>query len=268
MSEWTEGKVNSNGITLHYHRTGGDKPPLILLHGITDNGLCWTRAATILQKDYDVIMVDARGHGQSDKPEREYSSGVHAADAAGLIQGLELDSPRVMGHSMGAATATALAATYPQLVSRLVLEDPPWRADSAAVANRAAGLEEWKNQLAEQQKLTLDEIASIGRERSPTWDEVEFGPWSQAKKQVSLNVFTYRLDTPVSWRDALKAIACSTLLLTGDPELGAIVSAETASEAVSANSKIEAVSISGAGHNIRRENFADFMRAVQDFLQG
>ena len=267
MSEWTEGRVESNGVNLHYHRTGGGKPPLVLSHGITDSGLCWTRAVNILQEDFDVVMVDARGHGQSDKPESEYSSRVHAADLAGLIRALELGAPRVMGHSMGAATATALAAEYPELVERVVLEDPPWRANAAVVAGRAAGMEEWKNQLAEQQKLPAEEIAAFGRQRSPKWDESEFGPWSLAKKQVSLNVFTYRLDTAPAWRDALTKISCPLLLVTGDPEEGGIVTPETAAEAAAANTNIELANITGAGHNIRRENFEDFMRAARGFLR-
>ena len=62
MSSWTSNTVDANGITLHYWRTGGDKPPLVLCHGITDNGLCWTRAARALEARFDVIMLDAHGH--------------------------------------------------------------------------------------------------------------------------------------------------------------------------------------------------------------
>ena len=41
MTVWTEGYVQANGINIHYHRTGGDdKPAVLLLHGITDSGLC------------------------------------------------------------------------------------------------------------------------------------------------------------------------------------------------------------------------------------
>ena len=43
MNEWQDDYVTANGIRLHYWRTGGDKPPLVLSHGITDSGLCWNR---------------------------------------------------------------------------------------------------------------------------------------------------------------------------------------------------------------------------------
>ena len=59
MSSWTSNTVDANGITLHYWRTGGDKPAIVLCHGITDNGLCWTRAARVLEARFDVIMLDA-----------------------------------------------------------------------------------------------------------------------------------------------------------------------------------------------------------------
>ena len=133
MTDWFSDKTSTNDITLHYHRTGGQKPPLVLLHGITDSGQCWVRLAQVLEADYDLIMVDARGHGLSDKPESGYTIDDHAADVAGLIQDLGLDKPAVMGHSMGAATATTLGAMYPTLVGCLILEDPPWRpADSGS----------------------------------------------------------------------------------------------------------------------------------------
>ena len=64
MSEWSEGFIKANDLNIHYHRTGGTgKTPLILLHGVMDNGLCWTPVARDLQAQFDVIMPDARGHG-------------------------------------------------------------------------------------------------------------------------------------------------------------------------------------------------------------
>ena len=53
MAEWAKGNVGANGITIHYYRTGGDnKPPILLLHGITDSGLCWSRVAHALEGSY------------------------------------------------------------------------------------------------------------------------------------------------------------------------------------------------------------------------
>ena len=58
---WTDGYVVANGIRIHYWRTGGAKPALVLAHGSSDDGLCWTNLAKELTDQYDVIMFDARG---------------------------------------------------------------------------------------------------------------------------------------------------------------------------------------------------------------
>ena len=59
----TEGDILANSIRQHYYRTGGEKPPLLLLHGFNEYGLTWLRVAKELERDYDIIMLDARGHG-------------------------------------------------------------------------------------------------------------------------------------------------------------------------------------------------------------
>lgn len=60
MTPWNTATCKTNQINMHYTRTGGNKPPLILLHGLTGNGACWTPVAKELENDYDIIMPDAR----------------------------------------------------------------------------------------------------------------------------------------------------------------------------------------------------------------
>ena len=83
--DWQTGYVETNGLRLHYTRAGGNKPPIVLAHGVTDAGPCWTPVAEALAADYDPIMVDARGHGRSDAPEHEYGPAAQAEDLAGVI---------------------------------------------------------------------------------------------------------------------------------------------------------------------------------------
>src|SRR5262245_64460333 len=100
MTNWYSDKIATNGIHLHYTRTGGDKPPVVLAHGFSDDGLCWTPVAEVLVADYDLVMVDARGHGRSTGPEQGYGSAEHAGDLAAAIAALGLGRPAVLGHSM------------------------------------------------------------------------------------------------------------------------------------------------------------------------
>src|SRR5215469_10687004 len=125
MTAWSEGNVQANGIIIHFYRSGSDqKPSILLLHGITDSGRCWPRVAADLYGSYDVTMTDARGHGHSGTS-TDFSMALLADDAAAVIRALGLEKPYVWGHSMGAITASTLAAAYPDLVRAVVLEDPP-----------------------------------------------------------------------------------------------------------------------------------------------
>jgi pimeloyl-ACP methyl ester carboxylesterase len=231
--------------------------------------LCWTRVARDLEKEYDVIMCDARGHGFSDAPEEGYSAEDQAADLAGLIQALDLERPILIGHSMGATTAVTTAANYPGLVCCAVLEDPPWRADISTPSpeERAARMEEWRAGILERKSQTREEIVVFCRAQHPDWAEVECGPWADSKLQLNLNVFKV-LDAPrTPWQDVVRKVTCPILLITGDPELGAIVTSEVAQEAASLWRDGKVVHISGAGHNIRRERYETYIEVVATFLQ-
>jgi N-formylmaleamate deformylase len=126
MLEYTKGYVRVNGVNIHYYRAGGSKPPFVLLHGAADNGLCWTPVAELLAERYDVIMIDALGHGFSDRLGPDFTLSDHAAQVVALVRGLEITAPVIMGHSMGAGTAVNIAVEYPNLPRAIILEDPGW----------------------------------------------------------------------------------------------------------------------------------------------
>jgi len=275
VKEWSQGDVIANGIKIHYYRTGGDKPPLVLSHGFSDNGMCWIRVAQVLQQDYDVIMPDARGHGLSEAPDDGYTTADRAADLAGLIQALELETPALMGHSMGADTTAAVAVEYPELVGCIVLEDPPWFSPDSPWASQRLNrtpkqmrkfAEQRRAEILERKQQTLHEIAAFGRQQSPTWDEIEFGPWAESKRQLSPKVVSVLGMERRPWEETVPGIRCPTLLIIGDPEQHSIVTLATAQQAAKLNANIEYVQILNAGHNIRREQFDAFLQAVTAFL--
>lgn len=266
MAEWQSDDVVANGIRVHYYRTGGSGPPLVLNHGATDNGLCWIRLASALEGDYDVIMPDARGHGRSEAPENGYSSGDRAADLASLIQALGLERPVIGGHSMGAQTCLRCAAAYPELVRSAILEDPPIWADGPPPMDEGRRTR-MRQDADERRSMSREALMARGREQNPAWDEVELEPWADAKRQVS-PAFSSRpfFQNEPSWQDVVPNITAPTLLITSDPDRGGIVTPEVAEAARALNSGIQVVRLSGAGHNIRREQFDAFLGAVRAFL--
>jgi N-formylmaleamate deformylase len=269
MAKLIYGNVVSGGVKIHYYRTGEAKPPVILLHGLSDNGLCWSKLALALEPFYDLIMVDQRGHGLSDAPESGYGLENQSRDIVEIIRSLMLKKPVIIGHSMGAINAFATGAYFPDLVGCLILEDPPlWASQEQESLNEAqARAEKFKQAILANKTKTLDQLIEMCRSMHPTWDDVESFQWAKAKQQVSPNTVLGMTEKRESWRILATRITCPVLLITADTASGALVSEATAEEATAYWKQSKVVNIPGAGHNIRREQFSPYMAAVKDFLK-
>jgi pimeloyl-ACP methyl ester carboxylesterase len=275
MDIWPAGYITTNGIEIHYYRTGGNKPPIVINHGAGDDGLCWTRIAKVLQVDYDVILPDARGHGKSASGEGDYSTQARLADLASLLQALNLDRPVIGGHSMGADTCLHYAAVYPDQVRGIFLEDPPiiLPGDTFSARGRTISAEDAGKLMARMMlifKLMPKFIGiRLARRISPTYPDDEIIPWINSKRRVSFN-FLKALPTmelhQLSPFEAFKRVTAPIMLFIGDREKMAIVSQDAAKEAVKANDKVEVLHLEGASHDIRRTRFDGYMPALQAFL--
>ena len=276
MSRWTDEYIQANNIKQHYWRTGGEKPPVVLLHGITDNGLCWERVGQRLEPDYDVIMLDARGHGLSDSPVTDLSTSQLAEDVAALIEALNLQRPHLMGHSMGARTASEVAALYPDRVRSLVLEDPAWFSIPSSEEEQEIyklGFRQWHQNAAQQKGRSREEVVAQARESNPAWDSQDIEPWADAQIQFHLEILDPDLcDFLLPWRQRpwqsiLQQLTCPALLVTADPRRGSLITAEQAEEAAQLAHDLRVVYIADAGHNIRRDQYEPFVQAVTTFLK-
>jgi pimeloyl-ACP methyl ester carboxylesterase len=270
MIDLISADVLANGINIHYYRTGGEKPPLVLLHGITDDGLCWLPVAEVLSVTYDVVMVDARGHGKSEAPQHGYTFENLATDCAALIQALGLNKPFLLGHSMGAMTALLLAGLFPDLPGAILLEDPPafW-VSNFSTHNRPEHMTLMIEQIEADKRKTRDELLAEGRANNPSWSEAELDPWVNAKHRYSLNItglFTSPDIISINFPILLRQITCPALLLSADHARGAAAEAGDLVEIKALLPHLQIVHITGAGHNIRRERFERYIEVVQGFL--
>jgi pimeloyl-ACP methyl ester carboxylesterase len=276
MSAWSDGYVSANGLTIHYYRTGGDKPKVVFNHGAGDDGLCWTRVARELEADYDCILVDGRGHGKSSNGKGDYSTSQRVADLAGLIQALGLERPVIGGHSMGADTCMNLAAAHPELTRAVFLEDPPIIIPGEKFGD---GKQDFKSEDIGKLMARYMRIFKImpkflatrmARKASPTYPDDEIMLWVDAKERMSFNFLnsmpTMQMDLDEPF-EIFKRISVPVLLFIGDKEKMSIVSLESAQKAASVNEKVKMVHLEGASHDIRRTRFDGYMPALKDFLK-
>ena len=260
--------IVSNGTKLHYYRTGSGTQPLVLAHGITDDGLCWSSVAEALADRFDILMVDARGHGKSEAPENGYLLETLARELAGLIQGLGLSRPILLGHSMGAVTSLVLAGLYPDLPRAILLEDAPpfWRhdpADPKGIETRK-GLAEWIRSIKRKTKEELMEEAD-----TKSWTDADRAVWVDAKQRTSP-----RVSELISPADILSLdlphlflkIRCPALFIQTDVEKGAVASGEDIAALKSLVPSLQVAYIPNASHSIRRTQFGPHLQAVNGFL--
>ncbi len=128
---FTSRYVDTGDVRLHAV-IGGDGPPLLLVHGWPETWYAWRLVMPALARDFEVIAVDQRGIGLSDKPAAGYDTGTLAADLVELMDALGHERFSVVGHDTGFAIGYALAADYPERVERIALAEIPGPPNSAA----------------------------------------------------------------------------------------------------------------------------------------
>ena len=198
--------TTTDGVSIAYDDTGGESPPLLLVHGFSSNRQeGWKRTgwyASIAQRGQRLVALDLRGHGESDKPHdpAAYGRDILLADITGLLDHLGVEWANVFGYSMGARLALSLAIAERERVGYLILGgvggaifDPPPPGDPMAQAMEAASAES----IAEPMLRSFRQFA----------DE-------QGEDRLALAAFTRGRGEPVS-RDDVRTVSAPTLVVAG-----------------------------------------------------
>lgn len=265
-ADWESASVKSNGIRIHYWRTGGmGKPVMNMAHGVTDYSLNWASLAEKFQANYDIIMYDARGHGFSEKPQGPYDLATHVEDLAGLVKALGIEKPILIGHSMGSGTVALAGATYPNLPRAVIMEDPAL-ADLLEYLTKV-NIPEWKGFIEADKAMGKQKLMKLARsKRHPGWSDFEYDHWAEAKLLVSSNVVDVLLDKGLRNPNQIypKIIAPTLILKADADEDSRKKHLETAE--VLPNGKL--VHIDGARHLVRLDKPAETELQIRAFLAG
>jgi pimeloyl-ACP methyl ester carboxylesterase len=261
MSRWTTAVCEANGIDIHVLRTGGAKPPLVLLHGLLGNGACWTPVARALEDEYDVVMPDARGHGQSSAPLHGYRYDDHASDVIGLIQSLRLVSPLVLGHSMGGMTAAVVASRLGDLLRGVILVDPTFLSPERQREVCDSDVADQHRRLL---KLSKAELLAQLRSRHARRSAEMLELLAEARRQTRLSAFDVLTPPNPAYLELVRAIEIPILLAIGDDP---VVSLETARELQNLNPLVRVAQIAGAGHGLPFDQPERLAEVVGSFIR-
>jgi N-formylmaleamate deformylase len=256
------GQVNANGIRQHYLRYGGDKPPLVVIPGITSPAVTWGFVAERLAEHFTVYVVDARGRGLSESGAHlGHSLDAYADDVVGLVAALGLQGGAFLGHSMGARILIRAAARRGLAPGQLILADPPvtgpgrrpyptplaWYVDSIRLAQ--AGID-----------------GEALRPFSPTWTDEQRqlrAQWLHTCDEAAV-VASYDSFHSDDIHADIGLITAPTLLLAAGK--GGVIQPEDIAELQRLAPSLRVQTIPDAGHMIPWDDLSGFLDAVFAFL--
>jgi len=114
--------VNRNGVKVYYESFGSGSPAIVFLHPWTTNRYIWAGQLPIFARNHQCILVDHRGHGQSDKPADGYAIGEMAADVLAIMDDAGVDKAVIVGNSIGGMVAMQTSLDAPgRVIANLIL---------------------------------------------------------------------------------------------------------------------------------------------------
>lgn len=268
------------GVDVAFVDSGGQKPPLLLLHGLSSYLGFWEYQVQGLADDFRVMALDLPGYGASARPDAPYTPSWYAGIVSGWMDAMGLPYAHVMGHSMGGQIACELALRHPQKVQKLVLSAPAgfesfgpgakkfmkdfWTEGRAMEASEE---QVRANFVAMVFNKTDDGVERLIEERVRLGQSPSFAGTSVAVSRSIAGM----LDEPMGERAA--AIDQRVLVIYGTDDKmipnpiftgGSTRSVAERAHRILPNSEL--LLIPGAGHTVHHEEPAAFNRAVKEFL--
>ncbi len=259
-------------VTLHVVAARNDAPPMLFLHGVMSRWQSWLPIMPAFAPRWQLHALDLRGHGRSGHLPGAYRALDYAADVIAYLHNRTAQPTVVVGHSLGAIVAIAVAADAPELVRALVLEDPPLGAFSdQSLRDRPEYAPFQATYTLVSQGLSRAELIEQFRTEYPEGDAAR--QRFSAQSLVSLDpdvlhmVLTDRAKEDYHLADRLKRIAAPTLLLQGNVAHGGALDDERAQHAAALLRDCVHVSFPNAGHSIKSQQPFEFSQTVHSFLE-
>jgi pimeloyl-ACP methyl ester carboxylesterase len=275
-------RVFNGPSALHFVEGPVCGPSLLLLHGVSRNWRDWEPLLPELMREWHVIALDHRGHGESARAPDGYFVVDYARDAAAFVRATFKDPVTVMGHSLGAMVALSLAVECSELVAGVVLEDPPFHTMGRGIAEtpycaQFAGMKEVARQGGELDAMT-EALAAIQLPTAQGYvrlgdvrDRASLQFSAECLAQVDPEVFTPLIAghwlEGFNYESLWSCVTCPALLLQGDPAAGGAFADAALALAQRLLPNQRHIRFTGVGHQIHRTRPEEFLAALREFAQ-
>ena len=272
-SDRREAFVDTSEIRLRYLDWGGpESPVIVLLHGLTSNANAWDPLAVRLRSSAHVIAMDQRGHGDSSHA-ADYSVKSFGSDIRALAMGLGIGRFDLVGHSLGARTATAFAGDHSAMLGHLILSEfgpEQGRKASRAVMDQTAQRPQGFRSRDAALQWHLDTYPK--RQRKFLEARVEGGflsnyagklVWKDDPELLWITGSFGAKEVPYLW-EQWRRIDCPILVVRGKESEN--LTADIGRRMIDENANATLVEVDGAGHGVPQEKPLEFEALVRDFL--
>ena len=276
MTEVIDELIELRGLRFHYRdwtSQQANAPDLVLLHGYTGHCRSWDAFAKVMTKQYRVLALDQRGHGETEwAPADQYGTMEMVADLDAFVSALRLERFVLLGLSMGGMVAIAYAGTRPAQLERLVIVD-------IAPEIASEGIRNIQQSVARSDVFdSVEEAFRRARVDNPIppeghhYDRVraslmrtDEGKWTYRYDRALRDPGNQRLRLAVEegW-DSVASFNVPTLLIRG--EHSRLLSRDVADKFVSIAKNCQLVEVPGSGHPVPLDKPEGFLDAVQTFL--
>ena len=265
--------VRANGMNFHLLEWGDPgKPGVLMLHGASQQAHSWDFISLGLSSEYHVLVLDQRGHGDSDwAPDGDYSIEAAQRDLDGIVDALGLADFNLMGHSMGGRNSFVWASRRPGMLRSLTIVDTGPETIRRG-SDRIRRFRELPDNLD-----SFEEFADRVQEYTGRSREQVLGALKYSIRQGADGKWTWKYDkvmrqsgrtesywTPEQLWDCVKRIDCPTLVTRGDRS--DIFAAETMDRMCEDIADCTCVTIANAGHLVQGDNPVDFLAAARAHL--
>ena len=259
--------VANIGLQIREYKREGDA--IIFLHFGGGNLQMWQRVVPYFQDHYRLILVDLRGHGKSDKPQKGYHIDEMARDVVGVMEHLGLERAHIVGSSMGAEVGLSVAANHPAKMLSLVCEGAlysecgpygVWDGSEEAFEEHVAGVLEKIQNTIEPVFASVDALVDESRqkfEKRGWWNEYFEAVKRYDACKIDEGKYTLAFQKPAStdymahyfeyrFEDYYERVKCPILML---PDENLLPSEEIAMKKLSKlTPKVKIVSVPGWVH--------------------
>jgi len=278
--DWRDETFEGNGLRLHYLDWGTPgKRPLLLLHGGMQNAHSWDLTAAALKRDFHVVALDLRGHGDSDWSEGgDYGYAAHASDIAALVDHLGWSRLSLMGLSLGGLAALRFASQGSGRLDALVVVDVGPELNRVGVG-RIVDFGQGPGELDSIDDFIARALAYNPRRKA---DQLRYS-LTHNLRRLPNGKLAWKYDRRIARRpseadrqarrghfgemwEELRTIRCPTLVVRGG-ESG-VFAESTGRRMIELIPDGRFVTVPDAGHTVPQDNPAGFLAAVREFLEG